>query len=143
MTDTLGTLGRRIADLRERRGLTQRRLADAAGLSQTFLSEIENDRRNVGAAILLRIANVLDASLDYLLRGEEERTAMRRPVVVPAELSAAAEEQAWTYAQTVALLQARQVVMARRGGAADDARPPRQWSKEQWIHFHERLFGEP
>lgn len=136
------TLGGRIAALRERRGWTQRQLAEAAGLSPTFLSEIENDRRNVGAAILLRIADTLDASLDYLLRGEEDRPPLRRPVVVPPELSAAAEEQGWSYSQTVALLQARQVVMARRGGAPDDERPIRQWTREQWVQFHGRLFGD-
>lgn len=136
------SLGQRIADLRERRGWTQRQLAEAADLSPTFLSEIENDRRNVGAAILLRIADALDASLDYLLRGEEEEPPLRRPVVVPPELSAAAEEQGWSYSQTLGVLQARRVVIARRGGVAIDERPMREWSREQWIEFHRRLFGD-
>lgn len=135
------TLGKRVAQLRERRGWTQRELADAADLSPTFLSEIENDRRNVGSAILLRVADALDASLDYLMRGEEQPVGARQPVTVPAALSRAAEEQGWSYGQTLALLQARQVVVARRSGAAADELSPQQWSRDQWVNFYERLFG--
>jgi transcriptional regulator with XRE-family HTH domain len=141
-SETPSTLGERITDLRERRGWTQRKLAEAANLSATFLSEIENDRRNVGAAILLRIADVLDASLDYLLRGEAERPSPRRPVVVPPELSAAAEEESWSYSHTIALLQAREVVVARRGGPQTNDRPTPEWTRKQWIEFHTRLFGD-
>lgn len=140
--ETPSSLGARIADLRDRRGWTQRQLAEAADLSATFLSEIENDRRNVGAAILLRIADALDASLDYMLRGEEDRPSPRRSVVVPPELSAAAEEQGWSYSQTTALLEARQVVVARRGGPQGNERTGREWTQEQWIDFHRRLFGD-
>lgn len=136
------SLGERIAHLRERRNWTQRQLAEAADLSSTFLSEIENDRRNVGAAILLRIADALDASLDYLLRGEEQRPQLRKPVLVPPELQAAAEEQGWTFSQTAGLLQAQGVVAARRGGRPADERPVREWTREQWIDFHRRLFGD-
>jgi transcriptional regulator with XRE-family HTH domain len=142
VNETPVSLGERISDLRERRNWTQRQLAEAADLSPTFLSEIENDRRNVGAAILLRIADALDASLDYLLRGEEERPQVRRPVLVPPELQAAAEEQGWSYSQTAGLLQARSVVAARRGGRPADQQSAREWTREQWIDFHRRLFGD-
>lgn len=141
-TDTPSSLGGRVADLRERRGWTQRQLAEAADLSATFLSEIENDRRNVGAAILLRIADALDASVDYLLRGQEDRPLSRRPVMVPSELSAAAEAEGWSYTQTMALLQARQVVVARRGGPQTADGDTREWTRGQWVDFHRRLFGD-
>ena len=141
-SETPASLGERISHLRERRNWTQRELAQEADLSPTFLSEIENDRRNVGAAILLRIADALDASLDYLLRGEEERPQIRRAVLVPAELQAAAEDQGWSYSQTAGLLQARGVVIARRGGRPADERAAREWTREQWIDFHRRLFGD-
>ena len=133
------TLGQRIAHLRERRGLKQRQLAEAAGLSSTFLSEIENDRRNVGAAILLRLADTLDASLDYLLRGEEAR-APRRPITIPSELSAAAEQEGWSYTETVALLEGR--VLHRRGGVPGEL-TGRQWTTAEWIAFYARLFDDP
>jgi hypothetical protein len=95
----------------------------------------------VGAAILLRLADALDASLDYLMRGEEDR-ATRRPVTVPPYLSAAAEREGWSHSHTLAVLQAREMVIARRGGAEDD-KTAGQWTTEQWIDFHGRLFGGP
>ena len=136
------TLGERIAFLRERRGWTQRQLAESAELSATFLSEIENDRRNVGAAILLRIADALDASLDYLLRGEDDRPSVRQPILVPPELSAAAEERGWSYAQTMGLLQARRVVVARRSGSTEADPAAGEWTRGQWIDFFRRLYDE-
>jgi transcriptional regulator with XRE-family HTH domain len=136
-TELPSTLGQRIADLRERRGLTQRQLAEAADLSATFLSEIENDRRNVGAAILLRLADTLDASLDYLMRGEEGR-APRKPITVPPELSAAAEQEGWSYSQTIALLEGR--VLYRRGGTSTEL-AGRPWTRQEWIAFFKRLFA--
>jgi hypothetical protein len=75
------------------------------------------------------------------MRGEEQPAGARQPVTVPAALSRAAEEQGWTYGQTLALLQARQVVVARRGGTAADEQAPQHWSREQWINFYDRLFG--
>src|SRR6266849_438468 len=66
MPTSSDTLGKRIAALRERRGLLQKDLADRADLSVSFVSEIENDKRNIGTEALLRIAEVLGASLDYL-----------------------------------------------------------------------------
>ena len=65
-------LGERIAGLRDRKGWTQKTLADRAGCSVTYLSEIEGGKnRNVSSAKLLRIADELGASLDYLMRGVE------------------------------------------------------------------------
>ena len=135
------SLGQRLSDLRERRGWTQKELAERAGISVTFLSEVENDRRNVGSATLLKIADALRASLDYLMRGEEDRSTARTPSVIPPELAEAAEEQGWTYSQTSALLKTQSLIVARRGGSGDSQRPVRQWTKAQWIDLFERLFG--
>ena len=55
--------------MRESKGLTQDQLAAAAGISKSFVSEVENGKRNVSAQNLLRIANAMDASGEYLLRG--------------------------------------------------------------------------
>jgi transcriptional regulator with XRE-family HTH domain len=134
------TLGRRLAHLRERRGWTQKELADRAEISVTFLSEVENDHRNIGSATLLKVADALGASLDYLMRGETERTPARQPVVIPPELSQAAEDKGWSYGQTVVLLETQRTVLARRSGGTG-ARASNTWTTEDWIDFHRRLFG--
>jgi transcriptional regulator with XRE-family HTH domain len=45
------TLGKRIGSCRERLGWTQKRLAEEAGISVTFLSELENEKRMPGAEL--------------------------------------------------------------------------------------------
>ena len=73
--------GDRIRAIREKRGLTQDQLADKAKISTGFLSDVENGKRNVSSENLLKIANALGASADYLLRGETRETNQRQPVV--------------------------------------------------------------
>jgi transcriptional regulator with XRE-family HTH domain len=65
---TPAVLGDRIREIREEMRMNQDILAERAGLSKGFLSDVENNKRNVGSQNLLKIANVLGASVDYLLR---------------------------------------------------------------------------
>src|SRR5579864_997876 len=97
----MATTGDRIRGIREARGMTQDRLAEEAKISKSFLSEVENNRRNVSSENLLRIANVLGASIDYLMRGETKERIRREPVIIPPELSQAAEELGLSYATTL------------------------------------------
>jgi transcriptional regulator with XRE-family HTH domain len=65
MTDAVGE---RIRKRRKTRGWTLTRLAEAAGTSQGYLSDVENLKVSAPAsAILARIAEALDTSTDYLL----------------------------------------------------------------------------
>lgn len=134
------SMGKRIARLREEFGWTQKRLADQARISVTFLSEVENDRRMPGAEIVLRIAEALRVSVDYLLTGRLDARAPAQPLVIPSELQQAAEDQRWTVAETVDMLKANQLVIARRGrdGLPADGR----LTKQDWIDMHERWFGD-
>lgn len=137
------TLGRRIAELRDRRGWTQRKLAEESELSPTFLSEVENDKRNIGSEALLRVADALGASLDYLLRGSDETEMPRRPLVIPPELAEASEECGWSVGHARDLLRTREIVLARRSKRTQGStRRGGDWSKDDWIEFHEALFGD-
>jgi len=136
------TLGARIADCRENLGWTQKRLADDAGISVTFLSEVENDRRKPGSDVLLSLAEALSASIDYLLRGSTERSISQASLVIPPELAEAAEEKGWSFAVASSLYKANKLVVAarNRGAAGDDKQ--RRLLKQEWISLHERLFGD-
>lgn len=57
---------------REYRGLTQQQLADTAGISKPYLSQIEAGKRTGTSEILSKIARALHVSLDEIAnRGEE------------------------------------------------------------------------
>ena len=62
------TVGKRLQHVRNLRGLTLDQLAERAGISKSFLSEVEHDRSGITGEKLLRVANALGASLDFLLR---------------------------------------------------------------------------
>lgn len=63
------TLGQRIRRAREARLQTQVQLAAAAGISQGYLSQLEQDEREPTLSIAARLATVLGISLDELATG--------------------------------------------------------------------------
>ena len=60
-------LGRRIGEFRELRGLTLRGLAGNAGVSSSFLSQLENNRASASISSLRKIAEALGVSVADLL----------------------------------------------------------------------------
>lgn len=135
----MATVGDRIREIREEMQMNQDRLAESAGLSKGFLSDVENNKRNVSSENLLKIANVLGASVDYLLRGEVTESPNPEPVVIPPELSQAAEELELSYTATVELLEAHRSVIARRSNKG-----LRRFSVDDWKELHKaikKVFG--
>jgi transcriptional regulator with XRE-family HTH domain len=133
------TAGDRIREVREKRRLTQDQLAEKADVSKSFLSEVENDKRSAGAETLLKIANALGASIDYLLRGAVHETAASEPVTIPPELSRAAQELGLSYSQTLGLLDAHRSIVARR-----TAKSVKDFTVEDWKQLNtaiKKVFG--
>jgi putative transcriptional regulator len=62
-----------VASLRKAHGLTQRELAQLAGVSRQTVVELERGDYNPSAALALRLAVLLDAPVEALfhLRGDE------------------------------------------------------------------------
>jgi transcriptional regulator with XRE-family HTH domain len=65
-------LGKKIRDLRCRRGLTVQQLAAASGLSKGFISQVENDRTSPSLATLKDLARALDTSVAYLVLEDDQ-----------------------------------------------------------------------
>jgi transcriptional regulator with XRE-family HTH domain len=127
--------GDRVKAAREKRNWTQEQLAEIAGISKGFLSDIENDKRNISSESALKIADALGISLDYLLRGETgQRERDREPVRIPPELSQVAEEMGLSYRDTLALLEAHEAVIARR--SAKLLRPP---TSDEWRRLYKAI----
>src|SRR3569832_1554353 len=53
-------LGARLKRLRRERGLNQSQMADALGISGSYLNHLERNQRPVTAGILLRLAQAFD-----------------------------------------------------------------------------------
>lgn len=62
------SIGLRIKQARIRRGLSQRALAEQAGVSAMAISKYENQQNTPASDTLIRLADVLDYGLDYFLR---------------------------------------------------------------------------
>ena len=58
--EALKTLGRRVAELRREKGLTQEQLAEAMAVSRNHVADIELGTRNTGVWSLLLICRALD-----------------------------------------------------------------------------------
>ena len=65
-------LGRKIRDLRLRRGFTVQQLAVASGLSKGFISQVENGRTSPSLATLRDLAIALKTSAAYLVVEEDQ-----------------------------------------------------------------------
>ena len=58
----------RIRDLREDSDLTQQNVADAIGITQRKYSYIETGQQQLTDEILVKLANLYQVSIDYILR---------------------------------------------------------------------------
>lgn len=78
----------RIRDARKAKGLTAKWLASELGVSESTVSQYENCKREPDHATLVRIANILNVSLDYLLcRSEDSEETKKQPIAQGDELN--------------------------------------------------------
>lgn len=107
-------LGDRIKQRRLELGWIQDLLAQKAGISKGFLSDLENGKRGVNAVTLLDIGRVLGVSLDYLMTGEADESAARTEIEVPKPLAEFASMHGLSFRQTLTLLQMQRQIVAHR-----------------------------
>ena len=55
-------VGQRIKELRHERALTQEALANKADVDRTYMTDVENGRRNISIEVLEKIIKALDVS---------------------------------------------------------------------------------
>ena len=65
------TVGERIKAARKKAGMTQKELADKLGIPYQGISQYERGIRNPKIDTLVKIADILDVSTDYLLCRDE------------------------------------------------------------------------
>jgi XRE family transcriptional regulator, fatty acid utilization regulator len=109
----MSTLGERIRERRVELRWTQEILAKKADISTSFLSDLENNNRSVGADRLLDIARVLGVSLDFLMKGEA-MIAAQAQIIIPQRLADFAKQKSLPFNQTLTLLEMRRQIIAHR-----------------------------
>jgi XRE family transcriptional regulator, aerobic/anaerobic benzoate catabolism transcriptional regulator len=105
----LSALGERVRALRHRRGMTRKRLAEAAGVSERHLANLETGQGNASVMLLRDLARALGSSIGEivgedavasgesarirdLLRGRDEATLARARKTLAEALGAAAAD---------------------------------------------------
>lgn len=62
------TIGDNIKYYRTEKCMTQEKLAEKAGLSSSYISQIESGRKQIGREGLLKVAAALEIPVEWLLR---------------------------------------------------------------------------
>lgn len=65
------SIGERIRDFRESRGLTRSAVATRLGVQEKHIEKVENGSSNFSMTTLVSFARAYDASLDYLILGQK------------------------------------------------------------------------
>jgi len=125
---TTQTVGERIKRRRNNLGWTQDVLAEKAGISKGFLSDLENGKRSVGADTLLDIGRALSLSLDYLMTGKAPE-AQATEVQIPSSLASFAAKAGLSFRQALTLLEMQQQIVAHRSATKKDGLEKVDWQK--------------
>lgn len=125
----MSSVGERIRKRRTELEWTQDVLSQKAGISKSFLSDLENGKRNVGADTLYDIARVLSLSLDYLMTGKEGEAVPASEVQIPAALAAFAAQAGISFRQALTLLEMQQQIIARRSSTKKESLDSVDWQK--------------
>lgn len=125
------TVGARIRARREELGWTQEELARKASISKSFLSDVENGKRSVGADKLLDISRALSRSLDFLMTGKDAESGESLPteVQIPKSLAKFAADEGLSFRQALALLEMQNQIIAHRSSVKKGDLETVDWQK--------------
>ena len=73
MSDVQVQFGKHLREIRHKRGLSQERLADLAGLHRTYVSGVERGERNISLLNIERLALALDVTMSDLMPSAASR----------------------------------------------------------------------
>ena len=110
------TVGDRVKHRRLELGFSQDTLAERAGISKSFLSDLETGKRSVGAETLLDLGRAMGVSLDFLMTGEDSND-QKPKAQIPATLATLAAEEGLSVRQALTLLHMQQQILANRKSA--------------------------
>ena len=66
-------LGLRIRELRKEKGISQEELAFKAGIDRTYMTSVENGKRNISIQNIEKIIIALETSFEKFFKGSENK----------------------------------------------------------------------
>lgn len=96
-----------LRSARKAKGLTMKELGAMVGVSESAISQYETGKREMDFETLLKLGEILDCSVDYLLRGENKK----KPTPV-SEDGLDEEKREWSIAWDNASPELRRAAMA-------------------------------
>lgn len=75
-------IGKRIRAERRKQDLTQEKLAEMAGISESFMGHIERGGRTLSIETLAKLSDALNLSMEYIVCGEYNY----QPDMLPADI---------------------------------------------------------
>ena len=84
-TDGDADIGAQIRELRKARGLTLQKVADAAGISVGYLSQIERNQSKLPIGVLQKVSSALGIQMGWFFQAPSDAPAAERDVVVRLE----------------------------------------------------------
>lgn len=102
MDTELQQIGSRVKQARLERHMTQQQLAEAADISVSFLSNIENGRQSMNLRALIAISDALEVSADRLIRDIPRTAGIAEEI--ERELSSCTPKERETILQLVQLM---------------------------------------
>lgn len=128
-------MGERIRHILKQKEWTQDRLAQETKLSKSFLSAVINNNTKISGENLLKIANHLGTTLDYLMKGSRlKEYSENYSIEIPNPLAEIAEEENLSYLTVISLLEANSSLQARR-----NSQERQEFTKEDWRSFYFKL----
>lgn len=101
--------------LRKKKGLTMKELGEQVGVAEITISTYETGKREPSLDVLCKIADVLDVSLDMLVRGKEKTALIGRSIEEIAKaFKALSDEHLELLAQTALNVLAERRFQARQ-----------------------------
>ncbi len=129
------TLGERIRTRRKELGYTLTAFAIKANISKAFLSDVERNKRRIGADKLLSISQVLGVPLDYLMGQPGSAEPPTSGVAsLPGSLIRLATDLNLPFKQAMCLYWCHRTLMDHRS-------PPKRVDAEKWdwTKFYEAI----
>jgi XRE family aerobic/anaerobic benzoate catabolism transcriptional regulator len=77
--DFLNSLGKRVRELRSRRGMTRKQMSQKADVSERHLAQLESGEGNISVVLLQRIAAALRVPIANLFAPQTEESAEKGP----------------------------------------------------------------